>query len=250
MGEAKRRKQKLGSEYGQPLGLNAEARRHLIQENFQQLLSAHNQTCGYPDCFTSPTHPQFRPPANPNSNQPDLQFILEDLVRHWQNTFNHHYPRSALQSAVASILSDKPIMFTGKDSLVGHRIMTPIIPLPSARKYFRGLVASSKIQLSQHYILLRDVLTVLATESARPLLQQLLLSEFNDAIKDAISERAPWLTPHLHPDGWLDLTEEVGFQGANRALAGLLTLLVTLPWEIQLKTLLAKRDRKNSSEET
>ena len=119
--------------------------------------------------------------------------------------------------------------------------MTPIIPLPSARKYFRGLVASSKIQLPQHYIWLRDVLTVLATESARPLLQQLLLNEFNDAINDAISERAPWLTPHLYPDGWLDLTEEVGFIGANRALAGLLTLLVTLPWEIQLKTLLAKR---------
>ena len=241
MGEAKRRKQKLGSEYGQPLGLSAEARRHLIQENLQQLLSAHNQTCGYPDCFTSPTHPQFRPPANPNSNQSDLQEILDDLVRHWQNTFNHHYPRSSLQSAVASVLSDRSIMLTGKNSVVGRRIMTPIIPLSSARKYFRGLVASSKIQLPQHYILLRDVLTVLATESARPLLQQLLLNEFNDAINDAISEGAPWLTPHLQPDGWLDLTEEVWFIGANRALSGLLTLLVTLPWEIQLKTLLAKR---------
>ena len=83
-----------------------------------------------------------------------------------------------------------------------------------------------------------------------PVLQQLLLNEFNDAINDAISERAPWLTPHLYPDGWLDLTEEVGFIGANRALSGLLTLLVTLPWEIQLKTLLAKREQKNSSEET
>ncbi|MDJ0901610.1 MAG: hypothetical protein QNJ55_22665 [Xenococcus sp. MO_188.B8] len=45
------------------------------------------------------------------------------------------------------------------------------------------------------------------------------------------------MRPHLDPDGWIDLTEEVLFQGANRALAGLLTLLITLPWEIQLRTL-------------
>ena len=115
--------------------------------------------------------------------------------------------------------------------------MSPIIPLPSARKYFRELVQSSKIELSQHYILLQDVFTVLATQSVSSLLQQLLLYEFNDVLLDAIEERAVWLSPHLDEDGWIDLTEEVVFQGANRALAGLLTLLITLPWEIQLRTL-------------
>ena len=78
---------------------------------------------------------------------------------------------------------------------------------------------------------------VLATEEAWTLLKQLLLNEFNDVILFTTEEQPAWLYQNTHPDGWIDLTEEVVFQGGNRALLGLLTLLVTLPWEIQLKTL-------------
>jgi hypothetical protein len=120
------------------------------------------------------------------------------------------------------------------------RAMEPIIPLPEARSYFRGLVESKQIQLAQHYILLKDVLTVLATEEAWTLLKQLFLNEFNDVILSATEEQPAWIYRNTHPDGWIDLTEEVVFQGGNRALLGLLTLLVTLPWEIKLKTLLPK----------
>lgn len=237
MGEAKRRKQKLGSSYGQPLGLTDSARRRLIQENLKSLLSQHYQTSGYNSCFDKPIHPQIRPSINGKECPQDVQSLIDSLVKHWQNTFNSHYPRSALKQAVNSILKDQPIFFSGDDSFVESRVMSPVIPLPSARKYFRDLVQSSKIEPSQHYILLQDVFTVLATQSASSLLQQLLLHEFNDVLLDAIEERAVWLSPYQDEDGWIDLTEEVVFQGANRALAGLLTLLITLPWEIQLKTL-------------
>lgn len=237
MGEAKRRKQKLGSLYGQPLGLTSEARKHLIQHHKAQLLSTHFLACGYTDYLNHPTNPQFRPSTHPHSPHHDLREIFDHLIQHWRNTFNQHYPLSALKTAVSSILQDQPIFFTDFNSLLGARIMNPIIALPEARKYFRRLVNSSQIHLSTHYILLQDVLTVMATESSFPLLQQLFLNEFNDAMSDATEEQPPWLTPHLHPSGWIDLTDEVLFQGANRALAGVLTLLLTLPWEMQLKTL-------------
>lgn len=237
MGEAKRRKQKLGAEYGQPLGLTDKARRDLIQQNLKQLVSTHYQVCGYADCFNQSIAPQFQPSPHDNRTNTDFLENLEGLVQHWQNTFNQNYPRSALQAAVSSILKDQPIFFQGNNPFSPKRTMTPIIPLPQARKYFQSLVARQQIQLSTHYILLRDVLTVLATESALTLLQQLLLSEFNDAIIDAISERPPWLIPYLHADGWIDLSDEVLFHGANRAMAGVLTLLITLPWYMKLRPL-------------
>ena len=53
MGEAKRRKQKLGAEYGQPLGLTASVRRCLIKDNLEQLLSQHYQACGYTDLLNN-----------------------------------------------------------------------------------------------------------------------------------------------------------------------------------------------------
>ena len=71
----------------------------------------------------------------------------------------------------------------------------------------------------------------------RTLYFRLLLNEFNDVILDATKKQPAWIYQNTRPDGWIDLTEEVVLQGANRALLGLLTLLVTLPWEIQLKTL-------------
>ncbi len=72
------------------------------------------------------------------------------------------------------------------------------------------------------------------------LLQQLLLIEFNDVIAHAEAKRPDWILHSLQPDGWLDLTEEVLFQAGNCALLGLLTLILTLPWELELKILLEK----------
>ncbi len=54
MGEAKRRKQLLGSQYGQPLGLTATARRQLIQDHLESLLFQHYQACGYTDWLDQP----------------------------------------------------------------------------------------------------------------------------------------------------------------------------------------------------
>ncbi|HEY9768714.1 MAG TPA: hypothetical protein V6C71_09480 [Coleofasciculaceae cyanobacterium] len=47
MGEAKRRKQKWGWRYGQPLGLTTEKRINLISNNILALISDHFETCGY-----------------------------------------------------------------------------------------------------------------------------------------------------------------------------------------------------------
>ncbi len=239
MGEAKRRKQKLGAEYGQPLGMTASARRCLIKDNLEQLLSQHYQACGYTDLLNNAPRPEVRPSPKSPSSQKDLDNLLDALVKHWQNTFNGEFPRSALQMAVKSILEDKAIFLTdfSASGLDLSRAMDPVIPLPEARNYFRGLLESQQIQLAQHYILLKDVLTVIATEEAWTLLKQLLLNEFNDVIVAATEEQPAWIYQNTHPDDWIDLTEEVVFQGGNRALLGLLTLLVTLPWEIQLKTL-------------
>jgi hypothetical protein len=240
MGEAKRRKQKLGAEYGQPLGLTASARRDLIKNNLEQLLCQHYQACGYTDWIDNAYRPEVNPSPNSRNSQRDFYNLLDELVKHWQNTFNGEFSRSALQKAVKSILEDKPTFLTdfSTSGLNHSRAMEPIIPLPQARSYFRDLVENQQIQLAQHYILLNDVLTVLATEEAFSLLKQILLNEFNDVILFATEEQPAWLSQNIHPDGWIDLTEEVGFQASNRALLGLLTLLVTLPWENKLKTLL------------
>jgi hypothetical protein len=116
--------------------------------------------------------------------------------------------------------------------------MRPVVPLPEARKYFRRLLDDRQINLSTHYILLTDVLSVLADKKASPLVKQLLLAEFNDVILDATTEQVDWMVHNTSDDGWLNLTEEVLFQGGNRALLGLLTLLITLPWEMKLRTLM------------
>ncbi len=191
------------------------------------------------DLLNNAPRPEVRPSPKSPSSQKDLDNLLDALVKHWQNTFNGEFPRSALQMAVKSILEDKAMFLTdfSPSGLDRSRAMEPVIPLPEARNYFRGLLESQQIHLAQHYILLKDVLSVLATEEAGTLLKQLLLNEFNDVIVAAKEEQPAWLSQNTHPDDWIDLTEEVVFQGGNRALLGLLTLLVTLPWEIQLKTL-------------
>jgi hypothetical protein len=240
MGEAKRRKQKLKAEYGQPLGLTNEARRDLIKNNLESLLSTHYQEIGYTDWLDRPCSPKVRLSLKSSNNEPNFDQMLDVLVQHWQDTFNSEFPRSALAQAVKSIKGDQPIFLTAfsTNQLNHSRQMRPVVPLPEARKYFRRLLDDRQINLSTHYILLTDVLSVLADKKASPLVKQLLLAEFNDVILDATTEQVDWMVHNTSDDGWLNLTEEVLFQGGNRALLGLLTLLITLPWEMKLRTLM------------
>lgn len=242
MGEAKRRKQKLKAEYGQPLGLPSLARRDLIKNNLESLLSSHYREIGYTEWLDKACSPevQFSPSSKKRSpREPDFDSMLDVLVRHWQDTFNSEFPRFALTQAVKSIKDDKPLVLTtlSTNQFDSSRQMEPVIPLLGARKYFRQLLDKRQISLSTHYTLLTDVLSVMAEPEASPLVKRLLLAEFNDVIIDATEERLGWIVRNTSDDGWINLTEEVLFQGGNRAILGLFTLLITLPWEIKLRTL-------------
>lgn len=83
MGEAKRRKQKLGAEYGQPLGMTASARKCLIKDNLEQLLSQHYQACGYTDLLNNAGSPEVRPSPNSPSSQKDLNNLLVRGIRNY-----------------------------------------------------------------------------------------------------------------------------------------------------------------------
>ncbi len=235
MGEAKRRKQKLGSEYGQPLGLNALKRRILIEENLPELLSAHYQACGYPDFAKSPHHPEFGTASETNSS---FDF-MPSLIRHWQETFNSQYPRSGLEQGIKAILDSKPIFLTdlSEARLSLSEATSPIIPFPQARDYFRSLFKRRHLSLSQHCILVSDVLGILATEKFSNLLEQLITSEVRDVLNYAFDDLEDWLLPYIMEDGLINLTSEVRFIAGNRAIMGLITLVLTWPWEIELKKL-------------
>ena len=236
MGEAKRRKQKLGNEYGQPLGLNPLERRVLIEENLQELLSAHYQACGYPDFSKSPNYPEFG-----SSSQTHSSFdFMPSLIQHWQKTFNENYPQKALYQGMEAILENMPVFLTdlSYEKLSIKKATSPIIPFPRARDYFRKIFNTRHIKLSQHCILVRDVLGILATEKFSLVLEQLITSEVTDALNHAFDDKEDWLLPYITPEGLIDLTEEVRFIVGNRALMGIITLLLTLPWEIELKKLL------------
>lgn len=120
--------------------------------------------------------------------------------------------------------------------------MKPIVTLPEARKYFQRLVKSKKVRIFQHCTLLQDVLVVLATQKSVPLVKQMLWGEFNEVMNYAQSEKLPWLEKNLNRDGWIDLNEYVVFQGVNCALAGILTTVATLPWQMELSTLIKKSE--------
>jgi hypothetical protein len=244
MGEAKRRKQKWGSEYGQPLGLSSETRRNLISENISRLISNHFETCGYDDYINKPGLHQVRAnPDNPsNCSQINLDEVFDEVIDHWQNTFTQNYDRSFLKLLVLAILENQPILLKGENSFSSNKKMKPVVTLPSARKYFQSLVLKKKVKLSHHYTLMQDALIVLASPISSPLLKQLFWGEFNDAIEYAQSEKLPWLKKNLNRDGWIDLDEDVVFQGVNCALAGILTTVATLPWQMELSTLMRIRE--------
>ncbi len=235
MGEAKRRKQKLGLEYGQPLGLNSSKRRKLIEDNLLDLLSCHYQVCGYPDFVKSPKYPTLDSSSETNNS---FDF-LPSLIQHWQETFNSNYPRSSLSQAMKAILKNVPIFLTdaSPQSLSVSEASTPIIPFPYARDYFRQIFSTQNFTVSQHCVLVSEVLEILAAEKFSSLLEQLLASEVSDLLNDAFDDREDWLVPYINKDGLIDLTEEVKYIAGNRAITGLLTLLLTLPWEIELKKL-------------
>ncbi len=239
MGEAKRRKQKLGNEYGQPLGLNPLERRVLIEENLQELLSAHYQACGYPDYAKYNNAPEEDTLFQTNS----FKDFMPSLIQHWQESFNKSYPLSGLEMGMTAILQNAPIFLTSLpyEELKNEKATSPIIPFPHARKYFRKIFNTRHIRLSQHCILVRDVLDILATEKFSLLLEQLMTSEVRDVLSHAFDDKddkEDWLLPYITESGLIDLTEEVIFVSGNRAIMGLMTLLLTLPWEIELKKLL------------
>lgn len=100
---------------------------------------------------------------------------------------------------------------------------------------FRRQVKNREIELSAHYILVKDALIALGQENSLPLLERLLWGEINEVIASAKEQQPLWLMKNRNPDGWIDLSEEVVFQSVNQAMAGILTIVATLPWSIQLK---------------
>ena len=94
--------------------------------------------------------------------------------------------------------------------------------------------------------MVKEALTVLGRETLSPLLEQLLWGEFNEVIVSAKEEGSTWLMRNINTDGWINLNEEVVFQSVNQAITGILTMVVTLPWSMQLK-LIANESKKLAS---
>jgi hypothetical protein len=243
MGEAKRRKQKWGLGYSLPLGLSSETRRNLIAKNIYGLISNHFETCGYHDYINSPiSYQNYQIKAgsdiDKDESQIDLDEVFDEVIDHWQSTFNQNYDRSFLELLVLAILENQAILLKDENSFSSNKSMKPIETLPEARKYFQSLVLKKKVKLSHHYILMQDALIVLAKPTSSPLLKQLFRGEFNDAIEYAQSEKLPWLEKSLDRNNEIGLSEYTVFQGVNCALAGILTIVATLPWQMELSTLM------------
>jgi hypothetical protein len=247
MGEAKRRKQKLGSGYGLTLGLSTQMRRNLITKNISRLISNHFETCGYDDYINSPlSYQNYLIKANSDiyqdEDQINLDEIFDEVIDHWQNTFTQNYDRSFLELLVLAILENQPIILKGENSFSSKTSMKPVVTLPEARKYFQALVLKKKVKLSHHYTLIQDALIVLAKPISSPLLKQLLWGEFRDVIEYAESENLPWLEINFERNNEIGLSENTVFQGVNCALAGILTTVATLPWQIELSALMSKSE--------
>ena len=239
MGESKRRKQILGGMYGKPLGLSRAERISLIEENITQLISEHFYNCGYDNYLKNLTTPQIR------NNQQDFRQVIKNAREHFAQTFNSIYPETAIKLLVKAVLEDRPLLLEGT-SLQRGQSAEPKIALPLARKYFRRQVESRKIELSTHHVLVKEALTVLGRETLSPLLEQLLWGEFNEVIVSAKEEGSAWLMRNINTDGWINLNEEVVFQSVNQAITGILTMVVTLSWSMQLK-LIANESKKLAS---
>lgn len=234
VGEAKRRKQRLGSRYGKPLGLSSAERVNLIEQNIERWISEHFDNCQYDNYLLEPYSIQTRVIGDTKF---DLESVLEEVIEHFVVTFSQTYSDVAIEMLISGILKDRPILFEGISNRQGQT-MEPIIALPLARKYFQEKVHQRKIELSTHQILVKEVLLVLGQESQRGLVKQLLRGEFNEVIDSAQEEQKLWLTKNLNADGWINVNKELLFQAVNTAMAGILTMVATLPWQIQLNLIL------------
>ena len=230
MGEARRKKQLLGSSYGKPLGLSAVERRNLIERNIVRWIGEHLDNCEYYNYLENPLFFQTR--ANIASGS-SLEQVMENVREHFCHIFDRTYPDAAIESLIIAVLKERPIAFEGISFKRGQR-MVPIIALPQARKYFQQQVEARKIELPTHYVLVKEALTVLSTPTKATLLKQLLRGEFNYVVLSAQDEQASWLVKNINPDGWIDVDDELLFQSVNRAIVGILTLIATLPWSMQI----------------
>ncbi|NJK58716.1 MAG: hypothetical protein HC939_23430 [Pleurocapsa sp. SU_5_0] len=230
MGEAKRRKQLLGSRYGKPLGLSSAKRIKLIDQNIGQWISEHFDNCEYHNYLEEPLPSQTRSKSGDSSN---LEEVLEEVVEHFSKTFNQEYPEESIKLLIRAILKDQPIVLEGL-SWRQRRRVEPTIALPLARKYLQRQVEAQKIQLPTHYRLVKEALTVLGNKSKTPLLKQLLWGELNEVFVSAQESEEFWLIKNINSDGWIDLDEEIVFQSVNRAMAGILTMVATVPWSMHL----------------
>lgn len=231
MGEAKRRKQLLGSCYGKPLGLSSAERIELIDSDIAQWISQHLSKCEYYNYLEKPFALQTRANSLSESN---LEQVIENVAEHFSVTFGRTYALASIESLVRAILKDRPIVFEGV-SLKQGRIMEPTVALPEARKYFQQQVEAGKIELSIHQILIKEALIVLVSKTKASLLKQLLWGEFNEVVNSAQQEQASWLMKNVNADGWIDLSDELLFQSVNRVIVGILTIVATLPWSMHLE---------------
>lgn len=231
MGESRRRKQLLGSRYGKPLGLSRVERITLIDQNIGKWISEHFDNLEYDNYLENPRNFQTR--YAKGVKQPRLEQVIKNASEHFSNTFNETYPDASIKSMLQAMLKDQAIIFEGV-SLKERQKVEPTIALPLARKYFQRQVRSRKIELSTHYILVKEALIVLGSKTTEPLLEKLLWGEVNEVIISAQEEKLSWLMKNLNTDGWIDMSEELIFQTMNRAIVGILTVIGTLPWSMQL----------------
>lgn len=247
MGESKRRKQILGKMYGKPLALSRAERISLIEENMAQWISEHFDNCEYDNYLENPITPQIR--NDSGDSQQDLKQVIKNAREHFAQAFDDTYPETAIKLLVTAILEDRPLLLEGISSKWGQKV-EPKIALPLARKYFQRQVESRKIELSTHHVLVKEALTVLGRETLSALLEQLLWGEFNEVITSAKEEKSAWLMKNINTDGWINLNEEVVFQSVNQAITGILTMVVTLPWSMQLRLTANQNEYSSRRSET
>lgn len=130
MGEAKRRKERLGLRYGKPLGLSSAKRIELIDSNIAQWILEHFNNCGYHNYLEKPLNPQTRTNQLDESN---LESVIENVSEHFSMTFNQNYPNASIKLLIKAIVKERPIVFQGVNSK-SRRRMEPTVALPEEPK--------------------------------------------------------------------------------------------------------------------
>ena len=230
MGEAKRRKKILGSNYGCPLGLSPSQRRLLIQNHFTRLFSQHQKSLGYDCCFDTPNSYDAPSFTRNTGVIKKVEECLSDATQHFLQTFPTHFDFSSL---FVAILQDIPVCLTDFKS----NTSPPVIAVPEARKKFRTLLLYHQIDLKHHQILISDVLEYLASTSSQNIVMTILRHEFIEAVDSLLATKQDWVLPYIEGDDFLQLNEEVIQNIINYAITGLLTLIATLEWETELQRL-------------